>query len=136
MTFPNYSPKRVHNALLPPGEQMTPEEDETLNRYGARGPPILKNSKESIRLFDDLFKFIESNRENKLKILIHITSITNIRLENFRNIQSPKSSRVRNHECKSQMVAIHEGFTKLYNCLLYTSPSPRDRTRSRMPSSA
>ena len=26
--------------------------------------------------------------------------------------------------------------TKLYICLLYTSPSPRDRTRSRMPSSA
>ena len=23
-----------------------------------------------------------------------------------------------------------------FNCLLYTSPSPRDRTRSRMPSSA
>ena len=27
-------------------------------------------------------------------------------------------------------------FITLYNCLLYTSPSPRDRTRSRMPSSA
>ena len=27
----------------------------------------------------------------------------------------------------------HEDFD---NCLLYTSPSPRDRTRSRMPSSA
>ena len=26
--------------------------------------------------------------------------------------------------------------TRLYPCLLYTSPSPRDRTRSRMPSSA
>ena len=26
--------------------------------------------------------------------------------------------------------------TNLTNCLLYTSPSPRDRTRSRMPSSA
>ena len=25
---------------------------------------------------------------------------------------------------------------QMYNCLLYTSPSPRDRTRSRMPSSA
>ena len=25
---------------------------------------------------------------------------------------------------------------KTYSCLLYTSPSPRDRTRSRMPSSA
>ena len=27
-------------------------------------------------------------------------------------------------------------FMQLYGCLLYTSPSPRDRTRSRMPSSA
>ena len=27
-------------------------------------------------------------------------------------------------------------FAEYYNCLLYTSPSPRDRTRSRMPSSA
>ena len=26
--------------------------------------------------------------------------------------------------------------SKINNCLLYTSPSPRDRTRSRMPSSA
>ena len=26
--------------------------------------------------------------------------------------------------------------TGIYSCLLYTSPSPRDRTRSRMPSSA
>ena len=26
--------------------------------------------------------------------------------------------------------------TQAYFCLLYTSPSPRDRTRSRMPSSA
>ena len=26
--------------------------------------------------------------------------------------------------------------TNKYDCLLYTSPSPRDRTRSRMPSSA
>ena len=31
----------------------------------------------------------------------------------------------------------HLGFKILYKiCLLYTSPSPRDRTRSRMPSSA
>ena len=27
-------------------------------------------------------------------------------------------------------------FDELQDCLLYTSPSPRDRTRSRMPSSA
>ena len=29
-----------------------------------------------------------------------------------------------------------EPFSRLTGCLLYTSPSPRDRTRSRMPSSA
>jgi hypothetical protein len=28
------------------------------------------------------------------------------------------------------------GIDKVDSCLLYTSPSPRDRTRSRMPSSA
>ena len=28
------------------------------------------------------------------------------------------------------------GLRMAYSCLLYTSPSPRDRTRSRMPSSA
>ena len=29
-----------------------------------------------------------------------------------------------------------ESFDKYYSCLLYTSPSPRDRQKSRMPSSA
>ena len=29
-----------------------------------------------------------------------------------------------------------ENMIPYYSCLLYTSPSPRDRTRSRMPSSA
>ena len=31
---------------------------------------------------------------------------------------------------------IGENFDLVKDCLLYTSPSPRDRTRSRMPSSA
>ena len=30
----------------------------------------------------------------------------------------------------------NQDYSKLLSCLLYTSPSPRDRTRSRMPSSA
>ena len=33
-------------------------------------------------------------------------------------------------------VSAGETFALLGDCLLYTSPSPRDRTRSRMPSSA
>ena len=31
---------------------------------------------------------------------------------------------------------VYASMTHQYICLLYTSPSPRDRTRSRMPSSA
>ena len=40
---------------------------------------------------------------------------------------------------KSLLVALDSGivlFAVLYTCLLYTSPSPRDATLSRMPSSA
>ena len=33
-------------------------------------------------------------------------------------------------------VAAAAGISRSWLCLLYTSPSPRDRTRSRMPSSA
>ena len=33
-------------------------------------------------------------------------------------------------------ITIKHGEIKHMDCLLYTSPSPRDRTRSRMPSSA
>ena len=34
------------------------------------------------------------------------------------------------------LISMITGDVKFDNCLLYTSPSPRDRTRSRMPSSA
>ena len=37
---------------------------------------------------------------------------------------------------RAELVECLTYFTELWNCLLYTSPSPRDRTRSRMPSSA
>ena len=39
------------------------------------------------------------------------------------------------HIIKAGKKAMDEGHTK-YTCLLYTSPSPRDATLSRMPSSA
>ena len=32
--------------------------------------------------------------------------------------------------------AFQKGFGQVQDCLLYTSPSPRDRQKSRMPSSA
>ena len=39
---------------------------------------------------------------------------------------------------KNQLKVVEERLNSEYDkrCLLYTSPSPRDRTRSRMPSSA
>ena len=37
---------------------------------------------------------------------------------------------------KLRVLRVHGGKPKYFHCLLYTSPSPRDRTRSRMPSSA
>ena len=39
-------------------------------------------------------------------------------------------------DLSKQQVGIFSKFASLDTCLLYTSPSPRDRTRSRMPSSA
>ena len=37
---------------------------------------------------------------------------------------------------KSTILHSIYGFTNIFSCLLYTSPSPRDRQKSRMPSSA
>ena len=37
---------------------------------------------------------------------------------------------------KSLLNGLFPEFTQVFNCLLYTSPSPRDRQKSRMPSSA
>ena len=36
----------------------------------------------------------------------------------------------------ARIVCADNSGAKIIDCLLYTSPSPRDRTRSRMPSSA
>ena len=44
--------------------------------------------------------------------------------------------RSRNLIKKAKEVATGTQTLQFENCLLYTSPSPRDRTRSRMPSSA
>ena len=48
----------------------------------------------------------------------------------FENLRAFKKS---DHEIS---YAYYEAWSPIEGCLLYTSPSPRDRTRSRMPSSA
>ena len=52
---------------------------------------------------------------------------------------SPKTtdtSGTDNAGSKDQLAQVAAQQTDIQSCLLYTSPSPRDRTRSRMPSSA
>ena len=50
----------------------------------------------------------------------------------------PNSDNVQNFwkNIKNGVQGIREVTNEVWNCLLYTYPSPRDRTRSRMPSSA
>ena len=63
------------------------------------------------------------------------------RLDSLRNVRCPRlmssaAEYYRNRDWK-QTVKIYEEITTLdCDCLLYTSPSPRDRQKSRMPSSA
>ena len=38
--------------------------------------------------------------------------------------------------CDAMELVLEDFMAEMKDCLLYTSPSPRDRTRSRMPSSA
>ena len=51
------------------------------------------------------------------------------------NGEAMRSCRVRLGDVEGAVITTIEGLSPT-SCLLYTSPSPRDRTRSRMPSSA
>ena len=48
----------------------------------------------------------------------------------------PDKSLAINLEAWDHTIGVMQDQDSIYSCLLYTSPSPRDRTRSRMPSSA
>ena len=57
--------------------------------------------------------------------------------ENFwRDHKSSKVNSIRTKSLINQCDIAVVRFGDKYNCLLYTSPSPRDRQKSRMPSSA
>ena len=60
---------------------------------------------------------------------------TTLELNYFNTFWLKKLKNVVN-ETPSAPTAPYNNVPRAYTCLLYTSPSPRDRTRSRMPSSA
>ena len=51
-------------------------------------------------------------------------------------VKTDKKQAILNEVFKGAFSSIFEGFVSLITCLLYTSPSPRDLSTSRMPSSA
>ena len=65
------------------------------------------------------------------RIIDHIQSVAKLSVDE--NLISSAEAGV----LAQYLSALNNSFTALsYNCLLYTSPSPRDATLSRMPSSA
>ena len=65
--------------------------------------------------------------------------------QQIKNIKANSERTIQGLETKPQefvykrtggFVKSNQVYSIYYTCLLYTSPSPRDRTRSRMPSSA
>ena len=79
----------------------------------------------------DSWTYIAIDRETKLVVAHHVGGRDQQNTEYFlRRVRRGIDQQTRVHVSTDGWAAYR------YGCLLYTSPSPRDRTRSRMPSSA
>ena len=92
----------------------------------------------------DLFREPAPGSNSIAVIVKHLHGNMRSRWTDFLTSDGEKPWRQRDAEFENDlrdraelMTLWNEGWTCLFSaCLLYTSPSPRDRTRSRMPSSA
>ena len=91
-----------------------------------------KVSKDNLGFFEDIFKTINSNNSP----LIIFPQGTRVLPDERPSFKKGAARIYQELNIACQPVAIDSGYVWPKNCLLYTSPSPRDRTRSRMPSSA
>ena len=98
---------------------------------------IALNEKSLVRMNQTIKKVMQTHHRvhcqymNVIKDAIELENIG----RNKMNINRYHKLALPNH-ASSHHHLIQLLFTHVYTCLLYTSPSPRDRTRSRMPSSA
>ena len=96
---------------------------------------ILMPASEKIKMYsgEDLGLFIQKLNPD-IKIMVQTALIDNHRLHNiFKNL-NPEAILIKNDLDEHTLI---EAINNVLNsCLLYTSPSPRDRQKSRMPSSA
>ena len=75
------------------------------------------------------------NYEGGLFIDVELYNTEAVRKFRWAHIANLKPNQYSRTFKPNHSILIYEGYTDR-SCLLYTSPSPRDRTRSRMPSSA
>ena len=121
-------------------------EDRSMLRHGRRSRNCPNRSNRTNRLANKtrIPAGTRARWDWKLRILDWLSNmypITHVCVEDIKAMSIKGSKRW--NSCfgplqvgKSWFYAEIEKRWKLYTCLLYTSPSPRDRTRSRMPSSA
>ena len=86
-----------------------------------------------------IFQFLNSLLYSKKKIDINSTDESQFNLFMVNRWSSMYSKEINEYinETSNKYWNLFEDKTNQYNyCLLYTSPSPRDRQKSRMPSSA
>ena len=73
---------------------------------------------------------------NSLNFGLDFTSGTSVRLNYSQTVDLDQVNLTLQQNGYEDAVVVTFGSDRDIRCLLYTSPSPRDRTRSRMPSSA
>ena len=94
---------------------------------------FLQRTKDNLLRNEDLIKKIKSNSKQNVKMVFgkYFEKEMHDLLDRNQNLYKRI---VDNEQLRDKVRAAL--FELIYSCLLYTSPSPRDRTRSRMPSSA
>jgi len=110
---------------------------------------IKSGAKQMNFLITDILEFSKINNTNSLqRNPLDLNNVLDIALGNLRsdivdnNVRISKRQLPKIHANETEFVILFQNLIEngiKYNtnsCLLYTSPSPRDRTRSRMPSSA
>ena len=87
-----------------------------------------------IRRYAELhdMSFVEASAKSNQNVQHIFTSLANLIIQE----KERKGSKGGNSKMDSVTLSNGKKTTPTSGCLLYTSPSPRDRTRSRMPSSA
>ena len=79
---------------------------------------------------------VEINHPSQI-LIKRYSALGELSLENFgKNSISAIEANNYLKTSDSDIIKIHKWNIQLPNCLLYTSPSPRDKRQSRMPSSA